>query len=95
MTVSDIGALISSYGFPIVACVAIAWFCYQQISAQKEQNEKHTAEIMQLNKNSWEQIMALNEKHEAEVTKMTEAVNNNTLALQRLCERMGGIDNEN
>ena len=38
--------------------------------------------------------MALNEKHEAEVTKMTEAVNNNTLALQRLCEKMGGNINE-
>ena len=72
MSVSDIGALISSYGFPIVACIAMAWFCYQQISAQKEQNEKH----------------------EAEVTKMTEAVNNNTLALQRLCEKMGGNINE-
>ena len=72
MSVSDIGALISSYGFPIVACVAIAWFCYKQISAQEEQNEKH----------------------EAEVTKMTEAVNNNTLALQRLCEKMGGNINE-
>ena len=72
MSVSDIGALISSYGFPIVACIAIAWFCYQQISAQNEQNEKH----------------------EAEVTKMTEAVNNNTLALQRLCEKMGGNINE-
>ena len=94
MSVSDIGALISSYGFPIVACIAIAWCCYQQISAQKEQNEKHTSEIMQLNQHSWEQIMALNEKHEAEVTKMTEAVNNNTLALQRLCEKMGGNINE-
>ena len=36
-----------------------------------------------------EQIDALNESHKMEINKVTDALNNNTLALQKLCDRMG------
>ena len=31
------------------------------------------------------------EKHESEMDKMTEALNNNTLAMQKLVDKLGGV----
>lgn len=36
-----------------------------------------------------EQINKLNEQHRQEMSDVTEAVNNNTLALQKLCDKLG------
>lgn len=37
-----------------------------------------------------QQIKALTEEHKAEMLEVTSALNNNTLALQRLCDKLGG-----
>ena len=37
-----------------------------------------------------EDVNRLNEEHKQEIGQVTEALNNNTLALQKLCERMDG-----
>lgn len=58
--------LVSSLGFPVVACMACAWY---------------------INKQS--------DRHREEIDKITEAVNNNTLALTRLVERLGDDENKN
>lgn len=42
-------------------------------------NKKHRAEVEKLN-----------EQHKEEMKQVTEALNNNTLALQRLCDKLGG-----
>lgn len=42
-------------------------------------NKKHRAEVDKLN-----------EQHKEEMKQVTEALNNNTLALQRLCDKLGG-----
>lgn len=42
-------------------------------------NKKHRAEVEKLN-----------EQHKEEIKQVTEALNNNTLALQRLCDKLGG-----
>ena len=57
--------VISSLGFPIVACMACAWY---------------------INKQS--------DSHKAEIEKITEALNNNTIALNRLIDKLGGDDNK-
>lgn len=36
-----------------------------------------------------EEIEALNKQHKDEMKEVTNAVNNNTLALQKLCDKMG------
>ena len=53
--------IISSIGFPIVACIGCAWY---------------------INKQS--------DSHKAEIEKITEALNNNTIALNRLIDKLGG-----
>lgn len=40
------------------------------------------------------QIQAINEKHEQEIAKLVEAVNNNTLVMQRLLDRLVKYDGE-
>jgi cytochrome c-type biogenesis protein CcmH/NrfF len=59
-----------SYGFPIVACVVMAWFVY-------DTTQKHRQEVENLNN-----------QHKEEMTEVTKALNNNTLALQRLCDKL-------
>lgn len=70
--VNAVTQLISSYGFPIVMCLLMAWYVY-------DTNKKHRAEVDKLN-----------EQHKEEMKQVTEALNNNTLALQRLCDKLGG-----
>ena len=36
-----------------------------------------------------EEVRHLNEQHDSEMTKVTEALNNNTLAIQKLCDKLG------
>ena len=45
----------------------------------KDINEKHRADISELN-----------EQHRQEMCDIKEALNNNTLALQKLCDKLGG-----
>lgn len=45
----------------------------------KDINEKHRADISELN-----------EQHRQEMNDVKEALNNNTLALQKLCDKLGG-----
>lgn len=69
---SDIIPIISSLGFPIVACIALGWYV------------KYVTDI---NRKDMEDMRL---EHKEEVAKMTEALNNNTLALQRLIDKLGG-----
>lgn len=72
MTVNDIVTIVTSVGFPIVACGAMAWYV-------KYISDRHSQEVQDLNK-----------QHKEEMEQVTEALNNNTLALQKLCDKIGG-----
>ena len=37
-----------------------------------------------------EEVQRLNSQHKEEMVQVTEALNNNTLALQKLCDKIGG-----
>lgn len=62
----DIMQLIGSYGFPILACIAMAWYV-------KYTTDKNREDIKQSR-----------EAHKEEMTKITEALNNNTMAVHDL-----------
>lgn len=67
---NDIVTLISTVGFPIVACLLLGWFV-------KYQTDSYREEVKELQKD-----------HKEEVQRMTEAINNNTIALTKICERI-------
>lgn len=62
----DIMQLIGSYGFPILACIAMAWYV-------KYTTDKNREDIKQSR-----------ESHKEEMNKITEALNNNTMAVHDL-----------
>ena len=70
--IDNITQMITTVGFPIVMCGAMAWYV-------KDTNDKHREEVQQLNN-----------QHKEEMEQVTEALNNNTLALQKLCDKIGG-----
>lgn len=70
----DVIQLISSVGFPIVACLGMGWYV-------KYQTDNYRAEVKDMQK-----------EHKEEIQKMSDALNNNTAALQRLCDKLDGGD---
>lgn len=70
-------AAIGSLGFPIVACIGMAYF-FAKV------NDNYRTDIKEMNNN-----------HKEEMDKMTEAINNNTLVIQKLIDKFGGdVDDE-
>ena len=67
---NDIVTMITTVGFPIVACLFMGWYV-------KYQTDNYRSEVKDMQK-----------EHKEEIQKVTEALNNNTLALQRLCDKM-------
>lgn len=70
MDVNAVTQIISTVGFPIVACVAMGWYV-------KYNNDKfHTI------------LMDTNSKHKQEMDNIITAINNNTLVMQKLIDKM-------
>lgn len=67
---SDIVSMISAVGFPIVACIGMAFF------------------FSKVNDNYRNDIKEMNTMHKSEMDAMTEAINNNTIVLQKLIDKM-------
>jgi sensor domain CHASE-containing protein len=70
----DIATLLGSYAFPVVACIVMAIY------------------VKEITQNNREDTKALNEQHTKEMNafkdEIKEALNNNTIALTKLCERL-------
>lgn len=72
----DVVQLISSVGFPIVACLGMGWYV-------KYQTDNYRNEVQDMRK-----------EHKDEIAKITQALNNNTNALTKLCDKLdGGVKN--
>lgn len=80
--VGTISQLITTIGFPIVMCGAMAWFI-------KDNNDKNREQINNLNNNHKEEVMNITETYREEMGQIKEALNNNTIALQKLCAKLG------
>lgn len=74
MDVQAILTIISTVGFPIACCIALAWYVARETKLQREEtarlNQEHTNEMM------------------AFKDEIKEALNNNTIALTRLCDKL-------
>ena len=68
MNANDIVTIITTIGFPIVACGGMAWY------------------VKYITDKNREEMNAERAQHNEEMTKVTEALNNNTLAIQKLTD---------
>lgn len=82
MDFTTVSQLITTIGFPIVMCGAMAWFI-------KDNNDKNREQIINLNNSHREEIMSITETYREEIGEVKGAVNNNTIALQKLCAKLG------
>lgn len=74
MDANTIISMVSSLGFPVIMCGAMAYYV-------KYTHDQHVKER--------ESTASL---HREEMNSITEALNNNTIALTKLCERMSEND---
>lgn len=72
----EIVQLIGSYGFPIVACVAMGLYLKYVIDQYRSD------------------ISRISQEHKAEMDSITQALNNNTQVLTRLCITLDKKDKE-
>ena len=63
-------SLISSLGFPVVCCIAMAWYVKFQTTSYRDD------------------VKEIQREHKDEIASVTEALNNNTLVLQKLCDKL-------
>lgn len=67
---NEIIQAVTTVGFPIVMCGAMAYYV-------KYTTDKHR-----------EEVQKLNEQHNQEMKEVTQAINNNTVAFTKLCEKL-------
>lgn len=67
---NEIIQAVTTVGFPIVMCGAMAYYV-------KYTTDKHR-----------EEVQKLNEQHNQEMKEVTQAINNNTIAFTKLCEKL-------
>lgn len=70
----DIATLLGSYAFPVVACLGMAWYV-------KYITDKNSKETSELNAQHTKVMLAYKDE-------LKDAINNNTLVMQRLCDTM-------
>lgn len=70
----NIVQMVSTVGFPIIACLGLAWYV-------KYCEDKNKEEVRELNKQHTEEISIFRDE-------IKEALNNNTIAITKLCEKI-------
>lgn len=81
MEANSVMQMISSVGFPIVACLGMAWYV-------KYQMDNYAKQIKELREEYNKEIKEIRVENDEQINKVTEALNNNTLVIQRLCDKM-------
>ena len=80
----DIQAVIQSIvqlGFSVVMCLLMGWYV-------KYREDKNDAQLEDLIDKHHEEIKVIKDQHIEETRKVVEALNNNTIAIQRLADKL-------
>lgn len=95
---NDIVQMITTLGFPIVCCIFLGWYVkysidkYTNMIAQL--NSEHRVDLTKMSEQHTKEINELNSLHRDETNSLKDALNNNTLALQKLCDKLEGKGKE-
>lgn len=82
MDYDQIISAITTVGFPVIMCLAMAIYI-------KYISDKNRETIQSLNEQYRETVQQLTTQHNDENKMLAEALNNNTLALQKLTDKLG------
>ena len=81
MSAQEILQIFNTVGFPILCCGGLAWWV--KYTTDKERDERR-----KLNDQHKEEMQKIIEQHHSEMNEITTALNNNTLVIQKLCDRL-------
>ena len=77
----DFLTIVQTLGFPIACVIALFIMLQNEQKAHKEESEKMTATLTELK-------ISFSESIHAQETAVTEAINNNTIVMQRLLDKI-------
>lgn len=77
----DVVTLIQTVGFPIACAIAMFVMLKKETDAHKEESEKLTSTIGEMK-------LSFNDAIHKQETSITQAINNNTLVIQKLLDKM-------
>lgn len=77
----DVITIIQTVGFPIACAIAMFMMLQAEQKAHREETEKLTATINEMK-------LAFNDAIHDQESNITEAINNNTLVIQKLLDKM-------
>jgi len=98
---NDVVQMITTLGFPIVCCIFLGWYVKYSIDKYTGMiaslNSEHREDLTKMSEQHSKEINDLNSLHRDETNSLKDALNNNTLALQKLCDKLdkGEKDNDN
>lgn len=81
--------IIRSVGVPIACMVALALYVLKRDERDEKKDAEHADQIAKLMETHKTEIAEITNLNGAKMEKLTDAVNNNTLVMTKLCERLG------
>lgn len=81
MAIEAITTLISTFGFPIAACVALAFFIYKTNKETREDFKSREGMLLEANK-----------QFAVALTKSADALENAVESQSVICDRLGGVE---
>lgn len=93
---NEVATLISTVGFPIACCIFLGWFIKyitdKYTKMLSDENAKYKEDMQKNTEMHYNQIQAINDQHKEEMNAVTQAINNNTLVIQKLCDNLNIYD---
>lgn len=87
--------ILTNIGVPIGCMAALAAYVLKRDKRDEDRERQHAATIDNLIAEHKAEIAELQSANGAKMDKLTEVINNNTVALTQLSERIGGVINGN
>lgn len=87
--------VLKDLGVPIACMVALALYVLKRDKRDEEREKEHAETINNLIAEHKAEIAELQAANGAKLDKLAEVINNNTVALTQLSERIGGVINGN
>lgn len=90
----DFISILRDFGFPVACVVALGVCAWKMYQAYREDTKEMRTELNNMISEYRRELSEKDSKHLEEMSKFTQALNNNTLAIQQLAARLGGDINE-
>lgn len=87
--------ILTNVGVPIGCMAALAAYVLKRDKRDEDREKQHAETINNLIAEHKAEIAELQSANGAKMDKLTEVINNNTVALTQLSERIGGVINGN